>query len=333
MTRVAIDARVLNNPALAERGIGRYTRCLIYALAGRDLVERRDLKRPPAPARVGEVFEHVLLGRDSRRAGADVLHSPAIDFATTRPGMPYVVTVHDLVPLKQPDRYLRTGLKHRLRYRAVERATRVIVPTQVVARDCERLLGLGAIDVVAEAPAPVFRPVQDPAKLLARFDLPDEFMLWVGGLDPPDPRKGIEQLAAAAARSAGAPLVLAGRVSEQAARLAAPGRVQLIGRATDEELAALYSAASVLVFPSGDEGFGLPTLEALACGTPVAAFAIPAMQELHDGNESVSLSTPGDFDDLLRAAARLANTTAVPPTRSWDDVATETWAVYERAAS
>src|SRR5262249_17988066 len=166
----------------------------------------------------------------------------------------YVVTVHDLVPLKQRDRYLRTGLKHRLRYAAVRRADRVIVPTRAVANDCERLLGIEGerIAVVAEAAAPVFAPVADPPAALTRFDLPERFVLWVGGLDPPDPRKGVEALVAAAARRGGPRLVLAGRTSAEAAGLDAI----VVGRVSDAELAALYSAADALVLPSEDEGFG-----------------------------------------------------------------------------
>src|SRR4051794_39463887 len=197
--RVAFDTRALERPELAERGIGRYARSLLEALrAGdRDVVALHDLRRPRVPTRVAELLEHPLLARDIRRAGAHVLHSPSIDFATTRPGVPYVVTVHDLVPLKQPGRYLRTGLKHRLRYAAARRATRLIAPTHSVARDCERLLDIDPahIDVIAEAPAPVFRPVADTERLLARFELPDAFVLWVGGLDPPDPRKAVRRLA------------------------------------------------------------------------------------------------------------------------------------------
>src|SRR4051794_26283255 len=161
--RVAFDTRALERPELAERGIGRYARSLLEALrAGdRDVVALHDLRRPRVPTRVAELLEHPLLARDIRRAGAHVLHSPSIDFATTRPGVPYVITVHDLVPLKQPERYLRTGLKHRARYAAVKRATRVIAPTRAVARDCESLLGIAAdrIDIVAEAPAPIFKRV------------------------------------------------------------------------------------------------------------------------------------------------------------------------------
>jgi glycosyltransferase involved in cell wall biosynthesis len=335
--RVAFDARVLEHPQLAERGIGRYARSLLDALeaSSHPVIPLRGLRRPPAPARVAELLEHPLLARDVRRVGASVLHSPSIDFATTRPGVPYVVTVHDLVPLKQPERYLRTGLKHRLRYAAVKRATRVIVPTRAVATDCERLLAIepDSIAVVAEAPAPVFHPVHDRERTLARFNLPDEFVLWVGGLDPPDPRKGVGELAAAARSRSGLPLVLAGRVSAEAVRLAVPDRVILVGRVADEELAAIYSAASALVLPSEEEGFGLTAMEALACGTPVAAFAIKAMREQHTGSDDVKLVEPGNHTALLEAADSLAGHRATAPSRTWSDVATDTWAVYESAAS
>jgi glycosyltransferase involved in cell wall biosynthesis len=335
--RVALDARVLEHPELAERGIGRYTRSLLDAFRAsqHDVVALTDLRRPPAPARVAELLEHPLLARDVRRRGADVLHSPSIDFATTRPGVPYVVTVHDLVPLKQPERYLRTGLKHRARYAAVKRATRLIVPTGAVAGDCERLLGIARdrIAVIAEAPAPVFKPVADPEALLARFNLPDEFLLWVGGLDPPDPRKGVGELATAAASHTGRPLVLAGRISAEAADLAVQGRVILIGRASDEELAALYTKAAALLLPSEEEGFGLPILEALACGTPAAAFNIEALAGQHANSADVTLVEPGNVPALLEAAESLAGVRASRPARTWSDVAIETWSVYESALS
>jgi glycosyltransferase involved in cell wall biosynthesis len=331
--RVALDLRVLDDPALAERGIGRYARELANALAGAgaDMVELRNLRRPPTPGRIAEVWEHVLLGRDGRRSGADVLHSPSIDLATTRPGLPYVVTVHDLAPLKQPDEYLRTGLKHRLRYRAVTQATRVIVPSQAVADDGARLLGLEDVDVVAEAPGPAFRPMAAPRGFLERLRVPPNFVLWVGGLDPPDPRKGIEVVARAAREGHTRPLVLAGRYDEAGAALADGERVVLTGRVTDEELVALYSAAEALVLPSLDEGFGLTAYEALACGTPVVAYRIPALSEGLDGNPAVHLVPRGDVAALLAATEEVAGMDATPPTRTWHAVARETIAVYERA--
>jgi glycosyltransferase involved in cell wall biosynthesis len=335
--RVALDTRALELPELRDRGIGRYTACLrdaLNALAGDDLVELNELARPPGPERVTELYEHVLLSRDVRRAAADVLHSPSIDFVSLRPGAPLVVTVHDLVPLKRPDRYLRTGVKHRLRYAAVRRAARVIVPADSVARDVQALLDVepDRVTVVHEAPAPVFAPVPNPRARLERLRLPERFLLWVGGLDPLDPRKGLEALSAAVREGDGSPLVLAGRAGLAAERLAARGRVKLVGRLTDEELAALYSAADVLVFPSEDEGYGLPPVEALACGTPVVAYAAGALPETLAGETGAELVEPGDISQLLAAAERLAGSAAIPPRRTWGHVAHETWAVYEQAA-
>ena len=131
--RVAFDSR----PAADPRGIGRYTRSLLAAL--------RELG-------AGEVVE-------SRRPdGADVFHSPWIDGALLRPTCPMVVTLHDLVPLKRPGDYLRTGLRFRLRYLAVRRAARVIVPTRTVAEDARGRLGIPSerLAVIHEAPAPTF---------------------------------------------------------------------------------------------------------------------------------------------------------------------------------
>ncbi len=303
--KVSLDLRVLEDPATAERGIGRYAAELAAALAAE--------------------------GVEITNQGADVRHSPSIDRVTIRPRLPYVVTLHDLVPLKHPDRYLRTGVRHRLRYAAVRRATRVIVPSRAVADDAASLLGIEQVDVVPEAPAPVFRPVAAPRGLLTRLRLPDRFLLWVGGLDPPDPRKGIEALARRAAEGGCPPLVLAGRHDAEAERLAVKGHVLLTGRVSDDELAALYSAADVLVLPSEEEGFGLTPHEALACGTPVAAYAAPALRESLDGNPAVQLVQPGDLGGLLAAAERLAGRTAQPNGRTWADVARETIAVYERA--
>jgi glycosyltransferase involved in cell wall biosynthesis len=334
--RVAFDARVLADAGIAGGGIGRYTSCLLAALEaehGGQLTVLRSLSRPPAPERLREGWEHLLLARDVRRLGASVVHSPTVDLVSLMPGAPLVVTLHDLVPLKQPELYLRTGLKHRLRYAAVKRAARVIVAARSVAHDAERLLGLSPskVDLVPYAPAAVFRPVPDPRAALAQLDLPERFLVWVGGMDPPDPRKGVEALAAAVRDGHGLPLVLAGRAGPEAARLAAPGRVQIAGRLTDAELAALLTAAEAMVFPSEDEGYGLPPVESLACGTPVAAYAAGSLTETLAELPGAVLVEPGDLGGLLAAAEGLAGTRAPAPARTWADVAEDTWRVYERA--
>jgi glycosyltransferase involved in cell wall biosynthesis len=337
--RVALDARILDQPGPAGSGLGRYARCLADALAAGDdvdLVLLRNLPRPPAPARYAEALEHLLLARDVRRARADVLHTPSLDNASLRPGAPLVVTLHDLAPLKAPGRYLRTGLKHRLRYAAARRADRVIVPAATVAAEAEMLLEVDArrLRVVAEAPAPGFAPVADPRAALERLHVPDRFLLWVGPLDPPDPRKGLEGLVAAArARDAGPPLVLAGRAAPTVAQtLATPGRVLLAGRVSDAELAALYTAADALVLSSLDEGYGLPAVEAMACGTPVAAYSAGALPELLAGRRGAALVDRGDAPALLDAAEALTGAEVDRPRRTWADVAAETAAVYRELA-
>src|SRR5947209_20381752 len=108
--RIAFDSR----PAKEDHGIGRYARCLLQAL--------RESER-------GEIVET----RDPRRCS--VFHSPWIDGAMLRSPVPMVVTLHDLIPLKRRGEYLRSGLRFRMRYLAVQRAMRVIVPTTAVADD------------------------------------------------------------------------------------------------------------------------------------------------------------------------------------------------------
>src|SRR6202011_4947759 len=114
--------------------IGRYAGCLLAALKEADL---------------GELVE----SHDPRRC--DVFHAPWIDGALLRSPVPMVVTLHDVIPLKRRGEYLRSGLRFKLRYLAVQRAVRVIVPTRAVADDAMRALDLPAerITVIAEAAA------------------------------------------------------------------------------------------------------------------------------------------------------------------------------------
>ena len=311
--KVALDLRVLDDAATAERGIGRYASELAAALAEVG-IEVADLRRV-----------------SRRRAGADVLHSPSIDRASIRPGLPYVVTLHDLAPIKYRDRYLRTGLKHRLRYAAVKRASRVIVPSQAVADDARNLLGLSGVDVVPEAPAAAFRPLAAPAGYSRGCGCPTASCCGSAGSTRPIRARGSRRSSAARRQAR------VRRSSWPAATTRPPNAsrsravVVLTGRVDDEELAALYSAADALVLPSEDEGFGLTPHEALACGTPVAAYAIPAMSETLGDNPGVRLVPPGDLDALLAAAEELVGFDAQPSGRTWADVARETAAVYAHA--
>jgi glycosyltransferase involved in cell wall biosynthesis len=233
-----------------------------------------------------------------------------------------------VIPLKRRGEYLRTGLRFKLRYLAVQRAVRVIVPTRAVADDAIRSLGLPGerIDVIAEAPAPAFTPRPEPEvrAVRERFKLPEQYLLWVGELRSPDPRKRVAALARARRAM---PLVLVGPLSRWARELP---DVTLTGAVDDEELAAIYSGAHALVVPSDDEGFGLPPVEALACGTPVVASDVPALREVLE--DRATLTAVGDLDGMLTAAQSVSRPAPAPPPWTWADAAEATWDVYAEAA-
>ena len=302
--KVAFDSR----PAQDPRGIGRYASCLLLALretaaAGDEIVESH------RPRRV------------------DVFHAPWIDGALLRPPGPQVVTLHDVVPLKRRSEYLRTGIRFRMRYLAVQRSARVIVPTAVVAAEVADHVGIDPdrIVVIHEAAAAALyeRGADEIAAVRARYDLPPEYLVWVGGLQTPDPRKRVAALARAPREL---PLVLVGATRPWAHELP---DVTLTGQVSDDHLAAIYSGARALVFPSDDEGFGLPTVEALACGTPVVASDIPVLREVL--GDRATFVEAGDLEGMLAAGAAAVRPAPAAPDWSWADAARSTWQVYEEA--
>jgi len=301
--KVAFDSR----PAKSTHGVGRYARCLLGALRDLGACEVVETHQP-------------------RRC--EVFHSPWIDGAMLRCPVPMVVTLHDLAPLKRHGQYLRSTLRFKLRYLAVQRAARVIVPTCAVADDVESVLEVPRerIAVIPEAAAAPLhaRPAAEVSAVRARYELPERYLVWVGAMQRPDPRKRVAALARA---TRSMPLVLVGPTGPWAHEL--PG-VTLTGAVSDDELAAIYTGAHALVFPSDDEGFGLPPVEALACGTPVAASDVPALREVLDGR--AVLRDVADLDGLVAAAESAERPAPPPPAWTWEDAAQATWQVYTEAA-
>jgi len=303
--RVAFDAR----PVTDGGGIGRYARCMLDALL------------TTAP----DGSELIPTHRPRRRV--DVFHSPWMDGTPLRPTCPTVVTIHDLHHLKRRGEAMRSGMRFKLRRLAIERATRIIVPTEAVAADAVELLRLSDahIVVIPEAAAPSLsrRPPDEVKRTRERYGLPDDYLLWVGGMEHPDPRKRIADLASAPRNL---PLVLVGSTSRWVEELQG---VTLTGHVPDDDLAAIYTGARALVFPSDDEGFGLPAVEALACGTPVVACDVPALREVLA--DRATFVARHDVAGLLAAAERAQRPAPPPPSWSWDDAAQATWAVYVEA--
>jgi glycosyltransferase involved in cell wall biosynthesis len=308
--KVAFDSRPLSDP----HGVGRYSRCLLSALsetagAGQQMLETH---RPSAI---------------SRSSGADVFHSPWMAGAMLHSPCPMVVTVHGLAALKRRSELLRTGLRLRLRHLAVQRAVSVIVPTVAVAEDAVAHLRLERerIVVIPEAADAAMYPraQREIDAVRERFALPEQYLLWVGGLQHPDPGRHLAELASARREL---PLVLVGSTRPWAHELP---NVHLTGQVSDEQLAAIYSGAHALVLPSRYEGFGLCAVEALACGTPVAAFEAPALREVL--GDRATFVEPGDIDALIEAATAVRRPAPAPPAWSWSDAARATWAVYAQA--
>jgi len=376
--RVSVDARPLDIEGVRSQGIGRYAHGLLGALPevaaerGGELVLLRKrrmsrgvfageisegvavrrLIRPPVGERFVDWPEHLLLPLDLARARAQVHHSLSIYRAALYPGVPSVMTMHDVVPLMWPDQYLRSGVMHRTLYRAARRARLLLAVSETARRDVIAHLGVKADRVlhVPEAADPRFHPVDPrPARERLRFDEP--YLLYVGGLATRDPRKNVEGLIDSYARwrRAGARperLVLAGPLGPTGDELRvraqrAGADAVFTGFVADEELPALLSGASCFVTATRYEGFGLPALEAICCGTPVVAFDAGAVPEVAGPG---CLAVPdGDGEALMQAVAQVCDE---PTLRrriselgrrharrySWRRTAELTWEAYERAA-
>jgi len=252
----------------------------------------------------------------ARRARDDVMHSP-VNVVTVLPNVPQVVTVHDLAFLHYPEQY--PGMKQRylkaMTRLSVRRAAKVIAVSEATRQDIlanyrcdpDKVVTIpNGVDaemrVLPESDVRAFRRTQG---------LPDEFVLFLGTLQP---RKNLETLLKAFGKIAGQvdwPLVVAGALGWQYERifqivrhLGLSARVRFVGHVPGEHLPLWYNAATVFVYPSLYEGFGLPPLEAMACGTPVVASNVSALPEVV--GDTGLMVDPLDVDALAGAILSLA---------------------------
>lgn len=241
-------------------------------------------------------------------------------------GMPTVVGVHDTIAeehpqLTLPTRSARTNWSAKRRL-ALRRATRLFTVSQAARMALVERFGLreDRIAVVSEAPASAFRPRDglDVETALAALGLGTRsYFLFAGGISP---HKNLETLLDAysklrEARDAVPPLVLVGdlddesylsaadRVRRRIATLELAEHVRLPGFVSDETLACLYSGATCVVLPSLAEGFGLPAVEAAACGAPLVLSDLPAHRETLDG--AALFVRPTDVDGFAAALGRV----------------------------
>lgn len=371
--RVAVNASLLSPTAdYRAAGIHRYLLGLVTALADAGEVDLTafvagDAARALLPAKVAArrvpgwargragriAWEQLGLPLELRRSGAALLHSAA--YAVPAFGAtPSVATVHDLSFFRLPEAfprlqglYLRSATKL-----AARRARALIAVSEFTARELVATTGVGAerVHVVYNGVDGAFRPLP-PAKLAdwrARSGLDAPYLLTVGTLQP---RKNLGTLLAGYAelvrRQPEAPeLVVAGAAGwgqddprARAAELGLAGRVRFPGYVPAADLPALYGAATGFALPSRYEGFGLPVVEAMACGTPVVVADAACLPEIAGGAAlTVGPDDVAGWADalgvLVTDRARCAGLVEAGGRRaagfSWARAARETAAVYRQ---
>jgi glycosyltransferase involved in cell wall biosynthesis len=257
----------------------------------------------------------------ARRLDATLVHGLHLELPRT--GVPGVVTIQDLIPLEHPASMpspARRAVYRRILDSSLRRAVRVIVPSEATAASLRaRGVDPALLAVVPLCADPVFRPSSEEERMAARKRFA-EGRPYVAAVTGAKAHKNPDGLAAAAA-------LLCGRIDV----------VAIGGSLTDAELRGFYGGAEILVLPSHVEGFGLPALEALACGVPVVCGAgVGALPYLRDGIMEVDVRSPEEIagavarvveDKALRT--RLAEGgTAAASRLSRERMARETVAVY-----
>ena len=256
-----------------------------------------------------------------------------------------VVTVHDLAFLFDPGHFTPHGVRFMSRSweLTLEHATVICVPSKATRSDCVEC-GAAAerVAVVPWGVTPVAVDEHQRGDLRDRYGLPERFALWVGTSEP---RKNLERLIAAhGAVGERLPLVLAGPAGwgpDLGKAISEAGAVRHLGPVPPADLGPLYAAATVFVYPSLREGFGLPVLEAMAQGTAVITSAGTATEEVTGGIgllvdpydvAELSAALVGVADDPEAWDARGPNAQAHATGQTWDATAERLAAVYDRAA-
>ncbi len=366
--RIAIDCRYVRE---RPSGIGTYVRALVdrlpaaapddtfvlwaHARAPLPLSRAPNVTEIVVPVEPNSLWTIAMAGWYASLANLDLFHG-AHNLLPWRLPCAGVVTVHDLLPLERPDLDRRGFVKDRYYpravRRAVRRAARVIVTTEATAARLRALAPeAGArTRVVPLAADGVFQPAADPAAARRRATAivgAPSFVLVVG-----QHSRVKRHEAAVEAFAAHVPppwrLVLVERqtvahpLAALARRLRIEDRVVWLPHVETSDLVALLQTAGALVQPSMHEGFGLPVIEAMACGCPVVASAVPALQEVVGA--SGVLVPPDDVESLGRALAALLSSPdrgremgecgrRRAATFSWDRCARDTLAVYREAVA
>ena len=335
-----------------------------YTVRAPQLSDRfREVEVVSALARLGENVEQVWWEQvgivlAGMRQKIDLLHCPYWSSPLWSP-WPTVVTVHDVIQFVLPEYAWRkiSRVYFGLVSAGARRAQAVITVSECSKQDIMKIIGLGPerIHVIGNAVDASLYPVRDAwllASVRERYGIAPRFVLYFGGFDM---RKNVPRLIEAYARLPEAlrreyQLVIAGRYQhlghplypdprQTVRRLGLEGNVIFTGQIREQDKAPLYSAATVFAFPSLYEGFGMPVLEAMACGTPVVTSNVSALPEVAgDAGLLVNPYAPEAIGEalaeLLESAARREDLSRRGLERArrftWPQVAEQTVRVYKQ---
>jgi len=368
---IAINAWFWNRP---DTGSGQYTRRLVGALLPMGvrvtliapegcITDPPDganvLATPPRPGNRGKVrFEQADFPRTAQESGADLAHIPYWGGPLRCP-LPIVVTIHDLIPLLLPE--YRGGPSVRLYTSLVAASARgasaILTDSEASRQDILAHLRLPPerVHAIPLAADPIYTPEPDAradAAVRGKYSLPPEYVLYLGGYDV---RKNLPVLLRAYTYVKSGfhdqfPLVLAGRLPRNPSprftaiepmldELDLRDVVRVLGEVDESDKPALYRSAACFVYPSRYEGFGLPPLEAMTCGTPVVATNASSLPEVV--GEAGFLVDPDDARGMAggivsmlmqEGLARSLRRKGLAQARrfSWERTAKKTLGVYRR---
>lgn len=329
--RIGIDARLTYHQ---KAGISRYTRHLVEELATLDqenrylifqhrkhyesLSEAPNFQRKTLFTPVHNRIEQPMLSLELMLHGLDLLHST--DFIPPLYSrIPSVITVHDLGFLRWPHFLTEDNATYYSQIdRAVRHARHIIVPSHSTKNDVIGQLGVPKtkISVIYEAAAPLYTPlpiVETRAAITEKYNLPEKYVIFVSTIEP---RKNIGGLLRAFAHLRNkynmneVGLVLVGKrgwlyeeVFESVERLDLRNSTFFVGRVPDEDLRSLYVGARCHIHPAFYEGFGLPPLEAMACGTPTIVSNTSSLPEVV--GDAALMVDPNDWEEMAVSLHRL----------------------------
>ena len=374
---IAIDAR-----RTRDFGIGTYIRGLVNALAHIDTVNRYTLVSGPAdmrefsalPANFGSAayarkdasaFDNIAFPLFLRGLSPDLVHIP-LNRVPVLMIRPYVVTIHDMAYLLYPQD--GSGLRKQLRRyrfrRGLERAARVVAVSDATKRDVEDMLGVqpNRIRRVYNAPDPGFLDphrssgAEERQLIMERYQINYPFLLYAGNIRAHKnvPRL-VEAFAVVRGQLASHPvykdlrLIIIGdtisqfpAVRQSVIKSRVEQMVRFLGFVPFETLRCFYESAAAFVFPSRYEGFGLPPLEAMACGTPVVTANVSSLPEVV--GDAAVLVNPANVFDIARGIrdvlldeslrTELIRRGLVQASRfSWESTARQMLEIYKEAAA